>query len=77
MGSYLACHSAEQAALMAGQNAKTERAQMNAQDNAEAQADIQAAINKYGALSGISPEDTRKLKGEPLPQVSAFCVNQE
>jgi hypothetical protein len=52
----------------------------NERDKAEALADLQRAAARAkaqgGFLSDIGPEDKRKLQGEPLPQVTAYCIEQ-
>jgi hypothetical protein len=75
-----ACDAARRTAIAAGVDARSQREKQNAQDKAEALADLQrAAANaraQGGFLSDIGPEDKRKLQGEPLPQVSAYCIQQ-
>lgn len=75
-----ACNAAQQKAVAAGEAARAQRESQNAAEKAEAQADIQRAYAQArtrGAwLSDIGPEDKRKLQGEPLPQVSAYCIEQ-
>jgi hypothetical protein len=75
-----ACETARRSAVAAGEQARSQRETQNAQDKAEASADLQRAADNaraHGAfLSGINPEDKRKLQGEPLPQGSAYCIEQ-
>jgi hypothetical protein len=74
------CEAARGSAIAAGVEAQSQRERQNALDKANAQADIQRAAAKAraqgGLLSDIGPEDKRKLQGEPLPQVSAYCIEQ-
>jgi len=74
------CEAARRSAIAAGEQARSQREKQNALDKAEALADLErAAANARvngGVLSGIGLEDKRKLQGEPLPQVSADCIEQ-
>lgn len=73
------CEAAREKAVAAGEAARAERIRLNEQEKAEAIAATQAEIAQLppGAkLTGVGPEAERKLRGEPLPQVSAFCVQQ-
>jgi hypothetical protein len=75
------CEAARLKTIAAGNEARAAREEQNARDKADAQASIQRAIAKAKALGGgsfsdISPDVTRKLQGEPLPHVSAYCIEQ-
>jgi hypothetical protein len=75
-----ACDAARLRAVAAGEEARSERGMQNERDKAEALADLQRAAARAkaqgGFLSDIGPEDKRKLQGEPLPQVTAYCIEQ-
>ena len=74
------CEDARRSAIVAGAEARSQREKQNAEDKAEAQADIQRdaarAKAQGGWLSDIGPVNKRKLQGEPLPDVSAYCIEQ-
>jgi hypothetical protein len=74
------CHAAQLSTIAAGDAARAQRERQNAQDKAEAMADLKrgaAEARKLGGwLSDPGPEDTRKLRGEALPQVTAYCIEQ-
>jgi hypothetical protein len=75
------CEAARLKAIDAGDEARAAREEQNARDKADAQASIQRAIARAKALGGgsfsdISPDEMRKLQGEPLPHVSAYCSEQ-
>jgi hypothetical protein len=74
------CEAARRRAIATGEEARAQRETQNARDKAEALADIRKAEANAkaqgGWLSDIGPEDKRKLQGEPLPQVSAYCIEQ-
>jgi hypothetical protein len=77
------CEEARQKAVAAGETARAERLRQNEQDKLEAQASLQKEAAARvpgplggGILTGIGPEAERKLRGEPLPQLSAFCIRQ-
>jgi len=80
LSNMVACEAARLKATSAGDEARAAREEQNARDKAEAQASIQSAAARAKALGGflsdISPEEKRKLHGEPLPQVSAYCIEQ-
>jgi hypothetical protein len=69
------CEAARQKAIAAGQTARAERTRQNEQDRAEARASLQSAAGQGGLTSRLSPEQERKLRGEPLPQVTAYCIS--
>ncbi len=74
-----ACETAKQEAMASGEAARQERIRMNDQDRAEAQASLKASIEEAraqgGTVTGLGPEQERKLRGEALPQVSAYCIS--
>jgi hypothetical protein len=73
------CETAKQEAIASGEAARQERIRVNDQDRAEANASIKADSDQARAqgaiVTGLSPEEERKLRGEPLPQVSAYCIS--
>jgi hypothetical protein len=75
-----ACEKARIKALFAGQEAKAARERMNDENAAEARAMMKKAYDDARAkgtyITGYSPDITQKLKGEPVPVLSAFCIEK-
>lgn len=72
------CEAARVRAVAAGQQAIAARRQQNATDKAEALESMRIASAKArqeGAIiSSFAPGDTEKLKGQPVPAVTAVCL---
>lgn len=82
LSSETACKEALAATQEAGTRAKAERERLNADEKAEAIAQVRKdeaamrARNPNILTMGPSLENQRKLRGVEPPQVAAYCINQ-
>lgn len=78
MSTMAACEKAKADVFKQGEQAKADRQHQNDKDKAEAKYNIQMQAERAkaqgGMLTGIGPEDERKLRGVPPPQVTAVCL---
>ena len=74
------CVAARDAALSAGKETRERAIEQNTRDAAEASAELATAADEArshgGWLSGLGPGQERKLRGAPLPDISAVCLTQ-
>jgi hypothetical protein len=72
------CEAARGRAVAAGEQTIAARRQQNANDKAEALESMRVASERArqeGAfISGFAPGDVEKLKGQPVPSVTAVCL---
>lgn len=72
------CEAARARAVAAGDQTIAARRQQNATDKAEALESMRVASERArqeGAIiSGFAPGDVEKLKGQPVPSVTAVCL---
>jgi hypothetical protein len=80
MSNMQACLIARDEAWKAGDTAQAERKRLNDEARAEVIARNIAAQKTRGntltVTTGLGPGDAEKLRGEPLPQVTAYCIEK-